>query len=150
MKNLVTEYPFLIPRHITGDHFGEIISPYNYDWCEISRLPWGWQITFIKDFLEELKDFLIRNNILDKYFVIVATELNNEFIWRGNLDYYYPQIHEIVKKYNLIIKDYCIYCGNKPDYKATWGYSICKDCLNRRYSEINKEEFNLEFLPINS
>lgn len=150
IKHMVTEYPFLRPHHVYGEDFGEPIEPYDYDWCELDRLPWGWQITFIQDFLKELKNLLIKKKILDKYFVVITKEDNNEFVWRGNLDYWYPEIQNLVNKYAKEVPKHCFYCEHKPKYRSTWGYFVCDSCAIKEFSRANVPVWELEFEKLDS
>ena len=86
IKELVDEYPFFFFIHIYGDDFGKKVEPYEYDWCEISALPYGWQLTFIPDFLKELKELLIKENLLDDYWVIYTKEKYGTFRWKGSIE----------------------------------------------------------------
>lgn len=151
IKKLVDEYPFLWTRHIYGEDFGKRVEPYNYEWCEVSCLPEGWQVTFIPDFLKELKELLIKENLFDNYWVIYTKEKYGTFRWKGSVET--DKIDALIEKYNEILKHYCTWCGDKNvKYRSTWGEVVCEDCA-KEFFHYNKEEckdvqFEHEFILI--
>lgn len=137
---LVNEYPFLWPTHINGKK----VENFNYSYCELSYLPEGWVRSFIPDFLSELKDILIKNDCLEKYFVVTAGVIDNHFNWRGNISL--PEIYDLIKKYSKKVKKYCYYCGSpNVKYKSTWGPIECEFCA---LDDFEKSKKTVDY-PIN-
>ena len=131
-KELVDKYPFLWPRYLNSDNFGEKWEPYNYDYTELDNLPDGWVNSWVPKFLNEVKDILIKKNLLNDYFVVrFVHTLWNKFNFKGNIDI--PEITELVKKYSAELNQYCMFCGKEPIYKSTWGFYACKECAKNDF-----------------
>lgn len=129
---LVNKYPFLWPRYLNSDNFGEKWEPYNYDYTELDNLPDGWVNSWVPKFLEEVKEILIKKNLLNDYFVVrFVHTLWNKFNFKGNIDI--PEITELVKKYQTELAKYCMFCGKEPVYKSTWGFYACKECAKNDF-----------------
>ena len=129
---LVNKYPFLWPRYLNSDNFGEKWEPYNYDYTELDNLPDGWVNSWVPKFLEEVKEILINKNLLNDYFVVrFVHTLWNKFNFKGNIDI--PEITELVKKYQTELAKYCMFCGKEPVYKSTWGFYACKECAKNDF-----------------
>lgn len=98
-KELVDKYPFLWPRYLNSDDFGERWELYDYNYTELDNLPDGWVNSWVPKFLDEVKDILIKKNLLNDYFVVrFVHTLWNKFNFKGNI--YIPEITELVKKYS--------------------------------------------------
>lgn len=142
IKILIDEYPFLWPTHVDGKK----VENFDYSYCELSRLPEGWIRSFIPDFLRELKEILIKNNCLTKYFVVTADVINNHFNWVGNV--WLSEIQDLIKKYSKKTKHYCYYCGSpNVKYRSTWGPFECEFCALedfRKSSQVADYPINFE------
>ena len=69
-KELVDKYPFLWPRYLNSDDFGQKWKPYDYNYTELDNLPDGWVNSWVPRFLDEVKDILIKKNLLNDYFIV--------------------------------------------------------------------------------
>lgn len=138
IKELVDEYPFLWPRIMENNKILKV-NPYNYEYCELSTLPSGWINSFIPNFLKELKNILLKYNILNQYYIYYVRSYNGKFEWVGShnsLD----DIKELISKYNNELNCYCVDCGKIPVYRSTWNYFICEDCAKKEFVAIKKRE----------
>jgi len=134
-KELVKEYPFLLPRNRWT---GEVPEDYDYSYTEIDAMPKGWRKAFGDQMLKELKEAL--GDFADKYRI---TQIKEKY---GALRWYdsgcTKEGHDVVNKYEQLSNYICIKCG-KPATKVTTGWisPLCDDCIgDRQYIEIDKKE----------
>ena len=66
-RALVREYPFLLPLNRWT---GKIAEDYDFEYTELDAMEIGWRIAFSKEFMEELKEELIR---------YPGSDINHEF-----------------------------------------------------------------------
>lgn len=145
IKALVDEYPFLWPTHVYDNLVGKRVEDYDYSYCELSYLPEGWIKSFIPRFLHDLKSILIKNNQLDKYFVVTTRALGGYFNWVGNIET--PEITNLILKYRKEISKYCYFCGSSNiKYKSTWNMFMCPCCAKKDFDEFQKTvDYTLNF-----
>lgn len=100
----------------------------------MDNLPDGWVTSWILKFLDEVKEILIKKNLLDDYFIVrMNHELWYKLDYKANIDI--PEITELVEKYSNELNKYCIFCGKLPIYKSTWGFYACKECAKNDFYE---------------
>lgn len=127
-KQLIDEYPFLLPRNRFSD---KVAEDYDYTYTELIEMPDGWLIAFGNNLLKELKDELIKLNCLDDYRVIQIKEKYGELRWYGS---FYTDTAE---KYCDISRLVCQYCGKQAKIVTKgWVSYLCEDC----YSEVSGAE----------
>lgn len=136
-KELVKEYPFLLPRNRWT---GKPMEDYDYSFTELDDMPAGWRKAFGMQMLKELKEALVKANILDKYRIAQIKEKYGELRWYdfGNTE----EGFKVISKYQELSNYTCIVCG-KPATKVTTGWILpfCDNCIgNRQYTDIDKEE----------
>lgn len=133
-KELIDKYPFLWPRYLDSYYFGEKWEPYDYNYTELNNLPDGWVNSWVPKFLDDVKNILIKKNLLDDYFIVrFVHTLWNKINYKANIDI--PEITELVKKYSNKLNNYCMFCGKPPVYKSTWGFYACKECAKNDFYE---------------
>lgn len=146
-KELITEYPFLLPR----DWEGNIPENYDYSWTEVDEIPEGWLISFGELLFNELKEECEKFNYLnDLRFVQVKEKFGGLRIYTNG----YPKdakIDEIIEKYSLLSENICIECG-KPDVPMVmdgWISPYCEycwthHCLNHFSTRVNNLDESIE------
>ena len=126
-KKLIKEYPFLLPIY---NEYGFPENNYKYDYTILDDLPVGWRKAFGILMLDELKEELIKHNILHKYRVLQVKEKYGGLRWYVSGYPHESKVNEIIKKYEIISENVCIKCG-KPDVpmvNAGWISPYCKKC----------------------
>lgn len=136
-KKLIKDFPFLLPRNRWS---GKVVEDYDYSYTELDSMPRGWRKAFGMQMLEELKEALVKANILDKYGILQIKEKYGELRWYdfGNTE----EGYKIISKYQDLSNYICMACG-KPATKVTTGWisPFCDDCIgDRQYVDIDKEE----------
>ena len=155
-KALCERYPFLIPRNVWTD---SIVEDYNYEFTELDSLieitdyynlsifmttrgeifteldgmPDGWRKAFGIQFMEELREELIKVNNLNTFRII---QIKEKF---GGLRFYIngappnSKIYDIIDKYEDLSFEICEFCGapgKTEDYQG-WLFTWCKNCKNK-------------------
>lgn len=140
-RDLVTEYPFLLPKNRMT---GEPIENYDYGFTELDEMPDAWRFTFSEQMLKELKEILVKGNYLDKYTILQIKEKY------GKLRIYSNSIpKDIMKeyceweeKYTELSENTCYFCGDKAEAMTVgWILPICLKCAKsskRPYELFNK------------
>lgn len=140
-KALCERYPFLIPRNVWTD---SIVEDYNYEFTELDGMPDGWRKAFGIQFMEELREELIKVNNLNTFRII---QIKEKF---GGLRFYIngappnSKIYDIIDKYEELSYRTCINCG-RPATKISLGWinpfcDKCADKLNEKIKFKNLEE----------
>ena len=129
-KALCERYPFLIPRNVWTD---SIVEDYNYEFTELDGMPDGWRKAFGIQFMEELREELIKVNNLNTFRII---QIKEKF---GGLRFYIngappnSKIYDIIDKYEDLSFEICEFCGapgKTEDYQG-WLFTWCKNCKNK-------------------
>lgn len=110
IKQLVNEFPFLLPRNVWTDKLDE---NYDYSYCRFKgEIPEGWWKCFGLAYLKDLKDVLEKYNFLDKF---MFSQIKEKY---GGLRVYHNGMpdewnsHEHAWEY--ISEHTCIECGKFP------------------------------------
>lgn len=124
-KAITEEYPFLIPRnHYTW----EPSEKYDYSCTMLDGVPEGWLIAFGEEFLKELKNEVVREDLLDKFFILDWKE-------KFGVQTIYTSVHseeiaDILFKYEDLSSRVCQNCGKPAEVMTSgWIGYWCKDCL---------------------
>ena len=108
-----------------------------YPWLDIgyepltllNMLPIGWY-DLILDMCKEIKEELVKYDLVSKYEVIEAKEKWYGLSWYDGLDDFSPMppaITDIVCKYEMQSKEICMMCGkSKPKDQL-----LCDKCMER-------------------
>lgn len=127
-KALCERYPFLIPRNIFSD---EIVGDWGYEWTELDSMAPGWRKSFGIQFMEDLRDDLLRTGYLDEFRI---TQIKEKY---GELRFYvssaHRSTHDIIDRYESLSRRVCMLCGNPAELKWVngWADTICDECLER-------------------
>lgn len=136
-KKLVKEFPFLLPRNRWT---GKVPEDYDYSYTELDDMPIGWRKAFGIALCTELKEVLIKGNILDKYRISQIKEKFGELRWYdfGNT----KEGFKIIGKYSDLSRKTCINCGkDATKISKGWIAPYCDDCIgDRSYYIIGDEE----------
>lgn len=135
-KKLIERYPFLLPRNRFTD---KVQEDYDYSWTELDCLDEGWRKAFGEMILEEIRDDLIKEGLLNTYRIDQIKEKYGELRWytRGGS----KNEPDIVNKYTILSRNICGHCG-QPDSgitKGGWIYPICKDCWDKNQQRLKNE-----------
>ena len=143
-KKLIERYPFLICRSWDG----EIPKKYNYLYTRLDDMPKGWKKGFGVIMCEELREVLLKENMLDNYFFDEVKEKYGRLCIYDNGST--QEIHDILLKYEYISQHVCIICG-KFDvslFDDGWVCPYCDKCfIDRkrkeyyRYQDFSDKEF---------
>lgn len=125
-KQLIERYPFLLPRNRWTD---EVLKNYNYSYTELDAMPKGWRKSFGLLLCEEIKDILIKDNLLENYRIMQIKEKFGGLRW---YDCGAPiEVHDIIHKYEYLSEHICIDCG-KFDvslFDDGWVSPYCDKCF---------------------
>lgn len=125
-KQLIEEYPFLLPKNVFS---GDVPEDYDYSYTLLDEIPQGWLNSFIPDFLKELKEALIKDNLLDDYFILQIKEKWGYLHWYDNGRT--ESVDKIITKYEKISQDFCIRCGKKATKMTSgWITYVCDACYD--------------------
>lgn len=121
-KILCDRYPFLLPNNDYHDK--------RYEWTLLDEMPAGWRKAFGKELCEDLREVLLKNNLLHEYRVFEIKEKFGELRWYDNGEN--EEVYDLLHDYAVISRNVCIMCG-KPDVPMTLGYWIypaCRKCFD--------------------
>lgn len=151
-KKLCEKYPFLIPRNsFSGKRITEgagfwpgspdEIPEYDYEFTELDEMPDGWRKAFGANMMNELKQELEKQGLLDSYVIQQIKEKYGTLRW-----YDYggtKKTDKIIDKYEKLSARTCIKCG-KPATRVTTGWisPYCDDCCPEG-SSVPIEEWKL-------
>lgn len=127
IKELVEKYPFLLPRNVFTD---KLDPEYDYSYTWLSDMPKGWKNVFAEKLCEELKEELVKNNLLDDFRITTVKEKYGTL--RIYTNFTTDKISEIIRNYEDLSMLHCPYCGKKTKY-VSLGYVLylCEDCASR-------------------
>jgi len=122
---LIKEYPFLC---LTTARDG---SNHEATWLDL--VPNGWRTSFMEDFCKELKKLLIKNKLLDDFYI---TDLSEKFgLLNMNSNTWTPELGKLQEKYEIKSMMHCQVCGEYTKYKTKgWIMYLCDRC----YKEYTK------------
>lgn len=152
-KKLCERFPFLIPtnawseKKITdGAGFWpgspDSIPEYDYERTKLDCMPDGWRKAFGEQMCEEIREALIKDDLLYKYLVIDIKEKYGALRWYDR--YGNDEAHEIIKKYFIMSEHTCIDCGETATKRTTdWISPYCNKCATR-FSESVLEDIKGE------
>lgn len=144
-KKLIERYPFLLPRSRWTD---KVLDNYDYTYTELDSMPNGWRKAFGLMICEELREALLKDNMLESYRIVDIKEKFGQLRWYDNGGT--QEIFDIIRKYEYISEHTCIICG-KFDvslFDDGWVCPYCDKCfIDRkrkeyyRYQDFSDKEF---------
>ena len=123
-KALISVYPFLLPRNRWT---GRVVEDYDYSWTELDAMPGGWRKAFGIDLCRDLKEALVKSNMLDKYRISQIKEKYGSLRWYdfGNT----KEGYEVIDRYEKLSEETCIACGDKATrISIGWISPFCDSC----------------------
>ena len=138
-KEMVEKHPYLLPR----DFLGNEIEDYNYEFTYLDDMPQGWRVAFGEQMCEEIKEALVKADLLYEYRIEDIKEKFGALRWYGfgATD----EVFEIICKYENISARTCIGCG-KPATRITteWILPYCDECISKisTQNSVPIEDFN--------
>lgn len=129
-KELVEQFPFLIPRNNSTDLLPE---NYDYSYTLLDDVEDGWQMIFL-DMCTKIKKSLVESGNLDDFRIIQIKEKY------GFMTIYTigatKVVEDIIKNYSNMSGSICIKCG-KPATKLSTGWisPFCNDCAKLKKNE---------------
>lgn len=135
-KELVEEYPFLLPRNVWTD---ELDKDYDYSYTLLDCVPDGWVDLFLQ-MCEDLKKQLIEDNFLKEFRFSQIKEK-----W-GKLQLYNfgcsKKANRILDNYTYISGFVCYKCGKPAKLYDILHYTLpyCKSCL-KEYTKNLKTKY---------
>lgn len=139
-KKLIEKYPFLLPRSCWT---GKVLPKYDYSYTELDNIPTGWRKAFGIMLCDELREALIKDNLLDTYRIYDIKEKYGSLRLSGSGAN--QEVYDILDKYEYLSRHTCIVCG-KFDvhlFDDGWVCPYCDKCFidqkkieNQRYEKI--------------
>jgi hypothetical protein len=134
-RELVYKYPFLFPYEVVHERmmdtdYLESDEIYDYSYTMLDGMPDGWRAAFGLQFLEELKELLIKGNCLHEYRVVQVKEKFGELRWYDNgvPDTIYDEYMALLAKYEDLSTHICVECGKTAvGMTQGWIMPVCKD-----------------------
>lgn len=124
-NTLIEEYPFLC---LTTNRNS---NKHDATWLDL--IPDGWRTSIMEDFCKELKKILVKNKLLDDFYITDLKEKYGKLVFNPNI--YIPQIEKLQEKYEIKSMMHCQVCGEYTKYSTKgWIMYLCKDC----YKEYTK------------
>lgn len=115
------------------------IPTYN-EWNAMEK---GWDKAFGKQYLQELKQQLIKDKMLYSFRI---TDIKEKW---GRCNLYCAkashEVYNIIDKYENLSWDYCIKCGKPSKYISKgWISPYCEDCIDKEHIDhyVDKEEYS--------
>ena len=131
-EELVHRYPFL---RVDKEH----------EYTMLDGLPTGWISRFAIPMLEDLREILVKNNVLDDYKLLDVKEKWGSLRWYDNLCL--DETEEIIDAYEYISSHTCINCGAFPVPMRTKGWisplcGLCFDCKKEDRDKYTVDDYN--------
>ena len=105
----------------------EAVPEYNYEYTELDAMPRGWRFAFGEQLCEELKQALVKANLLDDYRITQIKEKYGGLRWYANFDT--DETSAIIDKYTKLSYRTCIKCGAPATLiTAGWISPYCYAC----------------------
>lgn len=139
IKNLISEYPFLLPRNVWTD---KINKDYDYSYCWFKDdIPQGWWKFFGIAYLNDLKEVLEKYNYVDKF---RFSQVKEKYGGLRAYNFGAPEewfSHEHAWEY--ISKHTCVNCGKFPVKMRDdgWVCPWCDDCFRENHDNLSDDEF---------
>lgn len=136
-KELVEEYPFLLPRNVRTD---ELDKDYDYSYTLLDCVPDGWMDLFLQ-MCEDLKKQLIEDNFLENF---RFTQIKEKW---GKLQLHNSscsrKAYRILDNYTYISQFVCYKCGKPAKLYDILHYTLpyCKDCLREQKKKVAKRSY---------
>lgn len=130
-KILIEKYPFLLPRNRWS---GEVPDDYDYSYTELDAMPIGWKKAFGELICEDLKNELIKSDLLNEYRILEIKEKYGTLRWDDNG--HTKEIRDIFIKYEYLSQFVCIFCGKfgVSTFDDGWVSPYCDKCfIDMRY-----------------
>lgn len=130
---LFIRYPFLQPRNVwTGKRY--------WDFNKMNEIPKGWRKAFGKQFKKDLRQALIKDEILKTF---QFTQIKEKY---GTLRLYNngegPETEKVIRYYESLSMCYCIRCGKPARYETKgWIEYLCEDCFDES-ENINRSNYD--------
>lgn len=127
-KELIAEYPFLLPRNVFTD---KVFESYDYSYTLLDDMPKGWKKAFGEQLCKELKKVLVEDNLLDDYRVTQIKEKFGQLRWYDN--YGSEKLYKVINKYESLSEHTCIECGCSGKMQDMFGWisPYCEDCYKK-------------------
>ena len=136
-KELIAEYPFLLPRNVFTD---KVSDDYDYHYTLLDDMPRGWKKAFGEQLCRELKEALVEDDVLEDYRIMQIKEKFGQLRWYGNWES--PRIYKVLDKYESLSEHTCIECGGEGTMRNdNWISPYCDDCY-RKYKERLTQRIN--------
>lgn len=134
-RELVREYPFLLPRNVFTD---KVLDSYDYSYTLLDDMPKGWRLAFGEQMCKELKHVLIDEGFFGSYRVLQIKEKFGQLRWYDNSGS--EMLWKVISKYEALSEHTCIECGNKGRMMNIFGWispycSKCYEKVNKRIQE---------------
>lgn len=132
-RKLCRRYPFLIPRNVwTGKIVWEQFKDTSkYEYTELDCLEPGWRKAFGTQICEELRQALLKANLLSKYHIMQIKEKFGELRWYdgGGIE----ETEQIIHKYRELSRHTCYVCGAPGEIinDDGWDVTMCPKCYEK-------------------
>lgn len=124
-KELIESYPFLRPRNRWTDKIIE-----DADYTELDAMEPGWREAFGEQMCQEIKEALIKSEMLDSFRILDIKEKYGMLRFYCNVDDSQHSILNIIGKYENLSKNTCCKCGEATDKKHL-GLPLCDSCIEK-------------------
>ena len=136
-KELVAEYPFLLPRNVFTD---EVSDDYDYHYTLLDDMPKGWKKAFGEQLCRELKEALVKEGILEDYRIMQVKEKFGQLRWYDNCCS--ERVYKVIDKYESLSEHTCIECGGEGTMRNdSWISPYCDECY-KKYKERLTQRIN--------
>lgn len=124
-KDLINQYPYLLPRNVFTD---KVPEGYDYSWTVLDEVEDGWQDLFLR-MCEEMREPLIKANYLDKFrFSQIKEKWGKACFYNFGAP---KEVQNIIYKYEAESARTCIQCGrNAVKVSTGWIAPYCLHCSN--------------------
>ena len=139
-KRLVKKYYWLLPRNAWT---GEIDDDYDYTYV-VWDLDRGWHKAFGQMYLDELGEAIKESKQTDFMIQQMKEKYGQLRVYTGPTT---SKVHQIIRKYEYISENICIYCGREaPMVDDSWIMPICLNCYKNNYRRREKY-FGKGYIP---
>ena len=126
---LIENYPFITPNDINGTR---IENP-DYSSTLLDDIPEGWKVGFGYFFCEDLKDLLVKLDMLDTFQILQIKEKFGKLCVYTNTDN--EHIQSLIDSYSERSLHCCADCASQDaiPIKALHVVPLCERCFHRYY-----------------
>lgn len=132
-KRMIKEFPFLNPeRDCKGNPIKFSKKRHKFFYTEWDNLLYGWKLLFGEGLLKEIKQVLIKDDILNQIYIKQLKEKFGEL--RIYTNYGSEELYKVIDKYTTISSNVCYKCG-KPDVPMVntgWICPECRECFEKK------------------